>query len=256
MQLFVKYKLLICLLTTWLVGIEMQNLFAQTRISLAPQVSYEAIQTYVVDNGIDPTFRAYNRHFSAAYGLNVQLDVNRNWMYAIGWSMSTPVLGFKYQDTGPNLWRITGALSHRFSLSIQKTIGTHHLFKLRDNSPIVKLSEKLFGSSQSAGDRYLLLFRTRLISGISYDLLQSIPGELLTDNGQNISAIVGLGLQFFNYRKDHLQLNFIYSHGIWKVTEGEMRYHSGGTEYIASLGSRGSYFAFQFAYPMRLFESE
>ena len=227
--------------------------FSQRTISVAPQLSYESIQNYVIENVTSPTFRAYNRHFSPSYGLNIQLEFKGQWMYFAGWSISSPVLGYKYMATGPNLWRKTGLQSHRFLFGIQKTLGRHHLFKYNKNNRIVKVIETLFGDQQPASNRYFLLFRSKIISGISYDLLHSMPGDL-TNNGENVSILVGLGIQFFNLRQDHLQINLIYSHGVNEVTQSKVRHFYNNKEYIASMGSRGSYFGFQFLYPIRLFD--
>lgn len=251
---FIKFKFLIHLFTLFLW--QGQNIFAQMHISLAPQLAYESTQSYVVDNGNDHTFRAYNRHFSKAYGINIQVDLNQNWMYSFGWNLSSPVLGYKYRDTGPNLWRMNGALSHRFSIGTQKRIGVHRFIKVNMNNRILKIGEYIFGSQRSYSERYLLLFRTKVIAGLSYDILQSIPGDLMNDNGRNISGILGLGLQFFNGRKDHLQLNLVYSYGFNEVTKLQVNYYHDNKGYLAQLGSKGSYFALQFLYPLKILTSE
>lgn len=256
MESFLKSRIFIFIIIT--LGSDLnEKVFSQTRISVSPQLAYESIQSYVIDNSGDPTFKSYNRHFSPSYGLNIQLDSKHQWMYFAGWNISTPVLGYKYRDTGPNLWWTTGSLSHRISLGLHKTIGTHRLFKLNSNSEIVKRAERIFGNrgQNSVSSRYLLLFRSKIISGTSYDLLRSIPGEL-NNNGTNASVFVGLGIQFFNLRKDHLQVNFIYSHGLKEVTEAQVTFFHNNDEYKASIGSRGSYFAFQFLYPLTLFRSQ
>lgn len=226
----------------------------QTRFSLVPELSYATFHSYITDNSVDNSFRAYNRHFSPTYGLNFQLDIKHDWMVFAGWKTFTPVLGYKYGDSGPNLWWTTGKMSHRFPLGLQRTIGIHHWIKLDTGGHLLNFMGALFGKSV-ASERYLIVFRSRVIAGMSIDKLSSIPGNTISQNGGNISAFLGIGIQFFNANRDHLQMNFIYSMGISKVSESEVIYFKNGVSYSGILNSRGSYAAIQFSYPINLYST-
>ena len=111
---------------------------------------------------------------------------------------------------------------------------------------------------------YLVLFKLRLLSGISYNYhvpsseeneLTGFPdGTFLYSvvNRSSISAFAGINLQFFNYQKNHFQLSIIYSQGLNRVVTADVDYQLLSGDYKAKLGSRGSYLSLQLGYPIRI----
>ena len=226
-------------------------LFSQTNLRIAPGLGLQTLQSYVKESiNADRRFRAYNLYATPSFNLNLQVDIRGDWMIFGGWSTYRSVISYKYGDSGPNReWSLTFT-SNSFPLGVQKKIGVHRWFKVNGKNTL--LYRVLRIASTYNNNKYLLLFKSRIISGVSYDLVKNSPGNLATKNPTNVSAFLGLGLQFFSYNKDRLQLNIFYSQGLKEIADGQVNYFFEGKDYAGVLGSRGSFFTIQVAYPIQL----
>ncbi len=227
--------------------------FSQTNLRLTPGFGLQSLQWYVKENkNADSRFKAYNFHTTPTFAVSLQLDIKHDWMIFAGWYTYRSKVSFKYGNGSTIGYLTMPPPANIFPLGLQKTIGTHRLFKVNRQIEILK---GIFGiQSILNNDRYLLVFRSRLISGVSYDLINSTPGNLSTTNQTNISLFFGLGLQFFNADKDRLQLNFIYSQGSKEISDFDVDYYLNSKIYSGKLGSKGSFFAVQLAYPLQMFK--
>lgn len=228
-------------------------LFAQTEIRIAPSFGFQAIQSYVKDDMYaDDRFRSYNFYTSPMYGLGLQFDIKDGWLISTSLNSSRAAISFKYGESGRNTF---GANRHvtNLSLGVQRKISTHKWFKINP--------QKIPGSissfkSREANSLYWLLFKLKLISGVSHDWVANFPGTKVFRNTSS-SLFFGFGIHFFDQSVDKLQLNFIYNLGLNEIAEWETDYiyiskNSYSQKYSGIVATKGSIIAMQIAYPFRL----
>ena len=220
---------------------------AQTEIRLAPGFGVQTVQSYVKEDFYaDERFRAYNFSTTPTYNLSIQLERNNSLLVFTSLSSAKSAISYKYGDTGENTY--TDGSCTSLSLGVQKKISTHKWFKM---PPKKKLNNIFDFQANKNSNHYLLLFKLKFISGISHDWVANFPGTQIFRN-TSTSLFLGFGLQFFDQDKDKLQLNFIYSQGLKEISEQEVEYIYNGKHYFGKIGSKGSYFAVQVSYPLRL----
>lgn len=228
-------------------------LFSQANIRLAPGFGWQTLHTYVKENmNADSRFRPDNVSTTPSYSLSLQIDIKSNWMIFAGWSACRPILSYKYGYTAKNRGNFFALPSNNYPLGVQKTIGIHRWFKVNEKYNLLNLVRKT--KTTTLDNRYLLLFRSRIISGISHHRVRSIQGNLSTTDQTNMAVFLGLGLQFFSSGKDRLQLNILYSQGLKEIAQVDVDYFLDGKNYSGKLGSKASFFTVQIAYPMQLFQ--
>ena len=220
---------------------------------------------HVVDSPHDKYFRYNNFEFYPDFGLNFQLDLNRDFSVFTGWNNGG--IGYSY-----SILNLDGTRSYRqsdiatiqhFPLGFQKHLKTVKWGKLIRR-------EKLLNNSYNRDDLlYLVLFRLRVMGGVQVDYKNksSSEGVPYVYEGQSgifttlytvshrwgSSVFLGLNLQFFNYNRDHFQLMLFYMQGVDRKFKINLDYtRTNGSEYHALLGTRGSYFGIQLAYPFKL----
>jgi hypothetical protein len=225
-----------------LLSIQME---AQTILRLVPGIGVQSLQCYVTENiNADPNFKT-TQHATASLSLGVQADIKRNWTISTGCSVYKFVVSYKHgESSGNRKWNSIPPASNLF-LDVHKRISTHRWIRIKDPQILSLMSKR-----STADDRYLFVFRSKFITGVSHNWISSIPGNLSTV-GTNASLYVGVGLQFFNSNQDGLQLSLIYSKGLKEIALVDIYYRAGGTEYSGQIGSKGSFITIQAAYPLQ-----
>ncbi len=238
-------------------------------LSLRPGVGLEFPMNHVYQAQVDERFR-YNSfplypNFSLAlqYQINDRLDVFTGWNNgATGYSFS-----LFCPDGRCKIGHTTLGSTQRFPLGFHWELKNVWWFpiekRLRFLNKTINADERLL---------YLVLFRLKATAGVSYNYLSRNTGEdeaynYITGNLGNtithqtvphvlnrhaISVFGGFTLQFYNYRNDRVQLSILYNQGIVRQLVIPLTYTINGEEYIAQLGSRGSYFIASLSYPIRL----
>jgi hypothetical protein len=222
-------------------------LYAQANFKLTPLVGLQALQCYVLENAnADSGFRPNNLATTPSFGLQTQLDIKKNWMFFAGWSTCKFVISYKYNATARNRWVQNSPPFSSVSLGFHKRIAVHQWLRVRGR-------DRSFEGTKTNGNEnlFLLQFRSRIISGVSHNWAYSIPGNTAAGI-RNASIFLGLGLQFFNYNKDMLQLNVCYSQGLKEISQAHVEYSFNGKNYSGVLGSKGSFLIAQIAYPIQL----
>jgi hypothetical protein len=223
--------------------------FCQVNLRLAPVVGIQTLSCYVKDRtNADSRFRTDNFSTTPSFGISLQVDIKNNWMFFAGWSTCNLKISYRYGESGTNQARRLTFPANRFQIGLQKTITTNRWFKIPANNRVLNS----VAGNQSTLNKYLFLFRSRMMAGISYDLVDSFPGNVPDTQRVNGSVFLGLCFQFFDYDKDRLQVNVFYSQGFEEIGQRQVDYFINNKPYSGIIGSKGSFFTIQLSYPMQL----
>jgi len=241
------------------------NVYGQRQLFITPSLgmAFPLSYTIIPAHG-DKGYRANTFDFGASLDLSLQYQINQHWIIFGGLRVSDDSgFGFLYGDTKRDLvkGRLTSSTNaFRFPFGIEKNVLTKKWGKIDKRTEILKN----ISGSKNEDVLYLILFRLRILTGLSYNYtppatydnaLRSFSYGSYTKNildRNSFSVFIGFRLQFFNYEKDHLQLTALYSRGITQVAKIDVDYQLPTGDYSAILGSRGSYFSLQLGYPIKL----
>jgi hypothetical protein len=226
------------------------SLLAQTDIRLVPAFGMQAFQSYAKDDVSAEGFSGYNLNMVPAYQVGLEADVKRTWLFSMSVKSYRPTIAFKYGDKVGGIMGYLGVNCTSLAVGVERKISTHSWIKIKpakskrtQNSPSV---------SGNAPQRYLLLFRLKALGGISRDWVANYPGNEDLGN-TNTSVFLGLAFQFFDRDKDKFKLSLIYSQGFREIAIWDVDYSLYGVDYSGQIASKGSFFAVQLSYPLRLF---
>lgn len=230
---------------------------SQKRVYLKPSLGMQFPFSYKVKGG-DESFHVNNLNFGLDAGLLFQYDWNAKNSLVVGINSAGMGYSFRYGTVSNGFKTRNSVTSNLLVLPFgyQKYLTTVNMFRL-------KTPEEL----------YAVLFRLRLISGLSYYYLQPMTDDnssYLACNGNcevqdNIiqrrggSVFVGLNLQFFNFERDSFQFTMIYSQGFSNQLTSKVNYrlsNSGLFNETATIISRGSYLSLQISYPIKLWKQK
>jgi hypothetical protein len=206
--------------------------------------------------------------FGASFDLSLQYQINPKWIIFGGWRASGGDTGFsfKYGDRYKDYiegryWTASGTKS--IPVGFMRYLSTQKWFKMKRRSAIL---ENVSGK-KNEDVLYLVLFKLRLLSGLSYNYVVPATNDnqldgfssgtyLYTVNKRNsLSPFIGFNFQFFNYHKNHFQLTILYSQGLSQVLTVDVDYQLLSGNHEAVIGSRGSYFSLQLGYPIKIYDA-
>ena len=238
---------------------------AQAVLSLRPHFGAQIPLCYLIDRAGSPSvFRYNNFDLHAHYGLMLHLRINDQWSMATGYSRGGAgwSYGFKSLPT-THQRRTIGADVNRFLLASYRDLKVVRWGRFYRRAE--QVSELTYDSDDIF---YLLLFRLQAFAAVSYDYLVPASDDNATTFVQSgavhhymnetiatrhgASLWLGVALQFRHQNKDRLQLHFYYSQGLRKLVDVDIDYEWQGQAYRPRLGTRGSGFGLNAAYPIRL----
>lgn len=246
------------------------NVSAQKRIlSLRPSIGLEVPMNYVYERQVDEQFRYNNMRVYPEFGLSLQYELSERMDIFGGWNNGGTGYSFAIfcPDRKCGAGHSTITSTQRFPLGLHWELKDVWLFpvqkRFRFFNKIVNADERLL---------FLVLVRLKTTVGISYNYIShsssedeldvvnvpSFRGDISystqshVENRHGVSVFGGITLQFYNHRKDKVQLSLIYNQGVIRQFTSPLNYTINAQEYSAKLGSRGSYFAATLTYPIRL----
>jgi hypothetical protein len=242
--------------------------YAQRQLFITPSLGMNFPLSYTISQAIgDGGYRANAFDFGASFDLSLQYQLNPKWILFGGVKASENVgFSFKYGDRQRDSFY--GKLSvanytPSIPIGFMWHLSTQKWVKLKRRSAII---ENISGE-KNEDILYLLLFRIRLLGGVSYSYVMPATYDNQLDsfsagtflkrvNDRNyFSPFLGLNFQFFNYHKNHFQLTLLYSQGFKQVIQADVNYQLLSGDYEATLGSRGSYISLQLGYPIKIYDS-
>ena len=250
----------------------LNHVSAQQRIlSLRPSIGIEFPMNHLFDQRTDKNFRYNNFDLNPQFALGLQYELNDRLDIFGGWSNGATGYSFAIfcPDGMCGARHSNGFTTQRFPIGVHWELKDYWLFPIQQRfrffNKIVNADERLL---------FLVLFRLKATFGLSYNYISPSTGEdqlrevVWPFNHQNqeishvtlphvqnrhgMSLFGGLTLQFYNHKRDKVQLSLIYNQGILRQLTSPLNYSINGKEYSAQLGSRGSYFAATLSYPIRL----
>jgi len=239
--------------------------FGQRQLFITPSLGMNFPLSYTISPAAgDGGYRANTFDFGASFDLSLQYQLNPKWILFGGVKASENVgFSFKYGDRQQdNFYGKLSVASYTPGIpaGFMRHLSTQKWFRIKRRTAIL---ERI---SENKNDEvlYLVLFKIRLLAGVSYNYKMPSTGEnelrsfssgtyLYTVNNRDyFSPFLGLNFQFFNYHKNHLQFTILYSQGLKQVIEADVDYQLLSGDYEATLGSRGSYISIQLGYPIKL----
>jgi hypothetical protein len=241
----------------------------QKILSLRPSLGMEFPMNHVYERNVHKQFRYNNFSLYPEFGLSLQYELSDRLDIFGGWNNGST--GFSFTVFCPD--KQCGAKFAWHQSTQRFPIGFH--WELKDVWLFpVERRFRFFNKIANADERllYLVLFRLKATFGLSYNYLSLSSNEdephfvkwplgndeitHLTQthiaNRHAVSAFGGVTLQFYNHKKDKVQLTLLYNQGILRQLISPLDYTINNQEYSAQLGSRGSYFAATLTYPIRL----
>jgi hypothetical protein len=260
----------IVLLGLFFVGLNTVSAQQRTILSLRPSVGIEFPMNHVYEQQVHKQFRYNNMGIYPQFGLSLQYELSDRLDIFGGWNNGATGYSFAIfsPDNRPLVKHRTFASTQRFPLGFHWELKDVWLFRMQKRL-------RFFNKTINADERilYLILFRLKATFGLSYNYLSHMSGENkphsvrwpvgsnkfvshLTQphvaNRHGLSLFGGLTFQFYNYKKDKVQLSILYNQGFIRQYLSPLQYTMDEQEYSAMLGSRGSYFAATLTYPIRL----
>ncbi|MFP4096905.1 MAG: hypothetical protein ACLFUB_20645 [Cyclobacteriaceae bacterium] len=217
--------------------------------------------------------------FSGDLGVFLEYKSKTRWGLMSGLSIGSAGLGYKISYQKP------GALVSRFDIGISKSNSLHripllftytwkniHLFQLRN---FRKLSQKKSIKVIDESILYAIVFKLQPIIGGSINYIGQLnrwddPEDTLNTRRTvmyydihfsskqlstvNVSAIIGLRLQFYSFGKDKLALTVLYHQGFSDLVEMEVNYTIDGSDpYKSYVRTRGSGLSVTLSYPIQIY---
>lgn len=239
------------LLSFFIISAFAHPLLGQKLISIIPSVGIAAPLCYTIDdvNAYQP-FKANTFNIGASFNVNISYPINDKLKMYTGWRIGNDAI-ISMANDGNQLYFFRGGNStnntvNRFSLSSEYNLTT---------VSAIELNNKML---------YALLFRLNVIGGVSYNKLSNANEDQgLTSSGlvlrsktftndDNFSVLLGLSFQFFNFNKEHFLLKLYYNQGGRELIRSYFEYPNPGRNYSATVGTRGSFFAAELGYPIRI----
>ena len=241
----------------------------QRTLSLRPSIGIEFPMCHTYDREVHKQFSYNNFNLYPQFGLGLQYKLSERLDVFGGWNNGAT--GYSFNILCPD-GRCGAKQTREFSTQ-RFPIGFH--WELKDFWLFpVQQRFKFFNKIVNADERllFLVLFRLKATFGLSYNYISKASDEDAPDlkewslgnnvinyltqphvkNRHGVSAFGGLTLQFYNHKRDRVQLSLIYNQGILRQLTSPLNYSINGQEYSTQLGSRGSYFAATLSYPIRL----
>jgi len=230
-------------------------------------------QSHIVDRGTaESSFSVYRFFSGADGGLSLQFDLNQKNSITLGFHVNSIGYAYKFGTVATGVIEKSGTQRtlYVFQGGYMKHVGTAKWFKLKRKVEI--LNPLKVQNEAPEGLLYLILFRVNAIGGMSYYYRAhqtqdntrhiSFSGNAYEENQvlhrSNVAVYAGFTLQFFNYEKKTAQFTFLYSLGLIRQETDTIDYRLESPDYNHQvvLGSRGSYFTMQLAYPIRLWKQK
>lgn len=247
---------------------------AQKTLFLKPSLGIQFPYVFIKDSGsAESSFKVNPLGFTFSYdlGLSFQLDVTSKNSFVLGWN-NTGFANYSYRFGAPQLGVVTKSSSvstlNVFPIGFMREIGVAKWFRLTRSQKTNQFKELKLDEIP----HYLILFKIKSLLGLSYYRLQKQSGDNSTsspsfgdaivsnqiESRNNLALFGGFTFQFFNYDKDLLQLTLLYSQGLFNqvTTTIDYRLDTQTYDYHVVLGSRGSYFTIQLAYPIKIWRSK
>jgi hypothetical protein len=243
-------------------------LHGQRQLFITPSLGMNFPLCYTISPATgDGGYRANVFTFGASFDLSVQYQINPKWILFGGVKASENAgVSFKYGVSSIDYrWGKFSTVSYTPSTPVgfMRHLSTQKWLKLKRRSVIL---ERITGN-KNEDVLYLILFKLRLLAGVSYNYIMPATGEnelsgfsngtllFAVEDRSYFSPFLGLNFQFFNYHKNHFQLTMLYSQGLNQVIEANVDYQLLSGDYEATLGSRGSYISLQLGYPLKVYDS-
>lgn len=242
--------------------------YGQRQLSLTPALGIAWPFSYAIERPVgDIGYHQYS-NLGISFNVNTEYQFNQNWTLFGGWHFGyNTAFHLGYGDPKRDFKRGrlgNSATTHRLQLGGLKYLSTQKWFKLKHREMMLRRT-----TVRPKDDLlYLMLFRLRALSGLSYNYIVPSTYEnvlrgftsgtsiFTIENRSSLSMFFGLNLQFFNYDKNHFQLSFIYSQGLTQVLNADIDYQLPSGNYETKIGSRGSFFLIQLGYPIKLIDFE
>lgn len=226
---------------------------AQKILYLKPFLSGQFPSSYYDRSiGKAPNFSATYLNIALGGGIDVQLELNRKWrlslgghygIYGFGYFIKTPMYG-RSSDNSDYITRIPFQIHY----TIKDEIHLINVDKIKYAYLIVGRIYSLFGISYNQvappGN-----FGQLSIGGSSIIVDERKP---VIDRWSNVSAYLGLGMQFYSGGNDRFDISLYYSKGFGKIVYQDLFYEINSASYHTRLWSRGTIIGFNIGYPIRL----
>lgn len=258
-----------------------QSVTAQSYFFIRPNLGLNFPTSRLMVSVSDPTFKYLTFDVNLNVGIDIVYERNDRFQFYTGWNSGQIEYGFKF-----SAWRPTshsrythnsGFTVHRIPLGMQYNIGKVRGLHSKKREAIIKDVSPTINPKDVY---HLLKFKVKLIAGFSLDYLNRYTNEGLSrevnyyypEDGQRVyyrivekvnssrlgvAIFSGVGFNFYNLKKDHVQLTILYSQGLIKMLTGYLDYgivNDNGQEsrYSTEIGVYGSYLSVQLSYPIRL----
>ncbi len=185
----------------------------------------------------------------------MHLKINPKYALSVGFHINN--YGFGYRVDVPNYGRRSGDNSDYY---YSVPLLFHYTFA----------NDVHWVSLDKVHYNYLFVFRLYGVAGLSYNHVRQ-PGyygqltvtgspvritdqEPVVEQWNNLSAYLGVGMQFYNGRKDRFDVRIYLTRGFGRIAYQDYRYSFAGEPqvYETRFWSRGSLIAFSVGYPIKL----
>lgn len=249
-------KKLLFLLLGWALSAWLSVLMAQPALYLKPSLSGQ-FGMYRHDRAIGKSSRFHtgSPNIELGGGGDLQLKINPQYALSIGLHINN--YGFGYRVDVLGYGRKSGDNSDYY-YSIPVLLH----YTLANDVHWIGLDKVKYN--------YLFVFRLYGVAGLSYNNVRqrgyygqlTITGSPMNITGReptvyqrnNVSAYLGVGMQFYNGQKDRFDVRIYLTRGFGKIAYQDYQYSFIGEPqvYQTRFWSRGSLIAFSVSYPIKL----
>lgn len=230
--------------------------YGQRELQLKPSIGLQfPFNSKATNSG--ETFKVNNYNFGLDAGLIIEYKWTDKDALITGWNSTGLGYGFRFGSPSIGFTRRTNITKtlNVFPIAYQRHLTTVKMFKLKTPKEL-----------------YAILFRIRLLSGLSYYYSPPMTDDNTTYTAclgdcmiqdivvrrRNAAIIAGLNLQFFNYERNSFQFTLLYSKGLFEQTKANINYRltNSSLDETATIVSRGSYLSLQISYPIKLWKQK
>ncbi len=213
--------------------------------------------------------------FSGNLGVFLEYKSKEQWSVMSGISIGAVGIGYSIpyetqsQTSTPltSVYKVSSNDLYRVPVLFAYTWKRVHLFALRNYR---KPSARQRAPVADESILYALVFKVQPMLGVSVNYIGQLSGWDKEDtlstppftiyqstkqlSGINVSAMVGVRLQFYSFGKDKLALTVLYHQGLQDLLEMDVDYTLDGQgSYDSQIRSRGSGLSVTLSYPIRVY---